>query len=486
MTIKDRLRVQLATDASIRKTSKGEITNFGTFNFKFNVPRPIDGGLYCQKTFGPMLSHTCGCKWPRRMQSNEKACPKCSVVNGPNSIRRSREGHLELRVPYVNPMIIPLISSLFNLNLKNTKLILSGKLKFRFEGKAGGSLIAKNGLHFMVAIEPAEHDDGDSYDTTAVHFIRELERIDIDSTETMMKGSHAGLRQYNEAGFGVFDLFNTAIRVKPAGLRDLSISNNEPTFAPINTIYTRLVRSSIRIKLLLDGKAGDGTADLLLIPEAAVIHRLVESLYLDGMVDYRGNEVPSIMDGLKEKEGLFRGTAFGKRVDFSGRSVIISNPLLPLDTLGVPFKMMYELLKPDIISYVAKQIKETTKGRSLNRAAKYWESRHSLAINACWVLFEDERLIMNRAPSLHRYSVLGFKVKMHQGKSIELPPMLCTPFNADYDGDQMAVHRVLSDQARTEDDLISVESNLMSSIDWDEPLLAPSHEQIVGLYAITA
>lgn len=212
---------------------------------------------------------------------------------------------------------------------------------------------------------------------------------------------------------------------------------------------------------------------------------------MEGTKDYRGNLIKPMINNLKGKGGRIRGNLLGKRVDYSGRSVVTSAPHLPLDTLGVPFKMMYELLQPDILGELENLYGgPTNEGYNMydisNKVQRMYKNKSRVALEVCWRLCENATVFMNRAPSLHRYSVWGFKVRPHMGKEIQVPPMAMGGQNMDVDGDTAAIHRVLTDRACWEvRSLMMVNQNINSSIDFDSPVVKPSHEMVCGLWMST-
>jgi DNA-directed RNA polymerase subunit beta' len=396
-------------------------------------------------------------------------------------------GHINCRLPYLNPIASDLVGGIFGVSGKALLDVAVGTSRYYIEEAAGsGPLISSSGVRYRIQIVGKEDPEWENSDYSIYSLLSDLIDLDISGEETLSKHKNPDVRRYYENGFtSVLNFFNTSVLVPPPLHRDISISNGEISYHPTNILYLRLIRVAHRFQVIMESENEDML--VLLREEARVLQHLVNSVYTEGAKDHRGNAIPAIMDKLGGKEGLFRGNMLGKRIDYSGRSSITTGPDLPIDTCAVPFKMMYTLLEPHILGRLVTLAEERFNGEAnpYTVASRWYKRQTTEAVEACYDLAKEAIVILNRAPSLHRYSVMGFKVVLHSGKSIRIPPLICSPFNADHDGDTMAIHLPLSKQALAEFPLYSVQHNLMSSIDYDTPNMSPSHEAVVGLYQLT-
>lgn len=517
-----KLKLSIATDAVIRAESSGEVTNMGMYNLKFHDPKPFTGGLFCQRIFGPLVTGKCECG--NQLVMGAPPCNVCGMVAMHRESRRRRMGHIETIVPYVNPLAIKRMAALFGFPEREFGQFLIGRYRFVVQ-EAG--LAAKMVGDDRERVREAnatlpEYEDREKYamfysntipvqDSTkrlAVVMIKIRRMSEHESSELgllsliqALVANHADMKAYIEecedptvinSGYTEFsDFYNTTVLVNPPSYRDVGISNGVMSYHPTNLLYLRILRHAIRIRSIRD-TAEASEALLSLIPrESIVMQKMVNGLILEGTKDYRGNLIKPMINNLKGKGGRIRGNLLGKRVDYSGRSVVTSAPHLPLDTLGVPFKMMYELLQPDILGELENLYGgPTNEGYNMydisNKVQRMYKNKSRVALEVCWRLCENATVFMNRAPSLHRYSVWGFKVRPHMGKEIQVPPMAMGGQNMDVDGDTAAIHRVLTDRACWEvRSLMMVNQNINSSIDFDSPVVKPSHEMVVGLFQAT-
>lgn len=528
-----KLRISHATDADIVKMSSGEISTTGLYNFKFTEPRPFVGGLFCQRVFGPIRDYTCECGKPISLKQG--TCPECGMKALPSDSRRKRMGHINTLLPYVNPMATKLIADLFGFSERVFADFLIGRYRFK---------IIDAGLINTIAATEAESVEEEDIPELEIDIAEFIERVPeektrtrsvligspmpvVDSDEmkcvmlTRIKNTHSEdadnisllslIKAVTENNIDVtklivesrsmqvrksgketlFDFCNTKVAVCPPTHRDIGISDGNISYHPTNFLYIKILKSAIRAKSILRREEVE-FSEMMLPRECMTLQKVVNMLIHDGATDYRGDEIPSLIDGFKGKTGRLRGNLLGKRVDFSGRSAITSGPHLPLDTLGLPWKMAYELLKPDLLGKLDTYLQcihynDEDWIDTWKIAVRMYEAKHPIAVEMCFEMAQSDhfRLILNRAPSLHRYSVQGFKVQLHQGKNIEIPCLQTTPFNADFDGDTTGVHRMMTDKSKEEMEILGVANNLMSSINFHTPNCRPSHEMVVGLYHAT-
>lgn len=478
------LQIKFAKDQDIIDNSHGEVIAFKAYNFKYNQAQPVPGGLFCQKIFGPVRDHICACG--NRMPTMIKFCPTCHVENLMATERAHRFGHIDTHLHYINPLAINLVACALNVNAKSLMKVALGYLMFSIvEVSENESPIqSEDGKYYAINIEE-EQFEGNGKFTSVESLYDELKKLNIDGFKTLSNSYNVNVKHYYESGYSLYDFFNTLVAVPPPISRDISIIDGSISYHPINNFYLRILRQGLRAEHIFES-ADDTLLDL--IPrESTILQHVINMLYIEGGTDYFGNDIQPILSTLQSKGGLIRGNLLGKRIDFSGRSTISSGPELPLDTLGVPFEMAYELLKPFIINLLVDDYENEDKiNNPYKEAYRSYKNHDYRAVAACFDAAKDATILMNRAPSLHRYSVMAFKMILHTGKFIKVPPMVCSPFNADFDGDTVMLSLVLTDEASNEaNSLLRPTDNIMSSIDFDKPNLLPAHEQIIGLYELT-
>lgn len=515
-----KLKLSISSDDQIRKESCGEVTSTGFYNLKFHDPKPFTGGLFCQRIFGPLYTGRCECGTPLAMGA--PPCNVCGMSYLHRDTRRRRVGHIETMVPYVNPLAVKLIAGLFGIPELVFRPFLVGRYKFtiqeaglaakmvgmerekvkelnaskqEYEEKSKAEYFFSNPIptkdstrRICVVMQSIRRTSEEESDTLGLlSLIKALVKENADMDEFIKECNDETVILSGYTKFNQF--YNTCIGVNPPAYRDVGISDGVISYNPTNFLYRKILSHSIRVKSIRDTL--DVSPELLdLIPrEGIIMQKMVNNLIIDGAEDYRGNEINPQLNILKGKGGRIRGNLLGKRVDYSGRSVVTSAPHLPLDTLGVPFKMMYELLQPDILCELEKLYGSDDPVGMFGvsrKAQRMYREKHKVALEFCWLLCERATVFMNRAPSLHRYSVWGFKVRPHMGKEIQVPPMAMGGQNMDVDGDTAAIHRVLTDRACWEvRSLMMVNQNINSSIDFDSPIVKPSHEMVVGLFQAT-
>ncbi|BCG50162.1 DNA-directed RNA polymerase subunit beta' [Ralstonia phage RP13] len=512
--------LKLMTDARMEVVSGGEVRNYGTYNFKFSNPKPVENGLFCQKIFGPLKDFTCACGTRKKKSFDNEfkgtACGVCGVEYLPVAARGARFGFIDTKCYYVNPLMYSTIGGILGIGSNALKELSLGQRKFRIDAAPFGLLADGHGNNYRIVmegtpdwygpvpmIENPNDPDGDPVPDPAFltaepiayqsinSLVMEMKKLGIDGNVVMMNSHLKQARIYHDNGFSLWDMFNTRVLVAPPIERDMRfISEDRVGYGEVNTLYTRLVREGIRVSAILDEPEdiiSKEDAEEMISFESLIVQKLVNMLYVDGAESGSIN-VPPILETLKGKGGIIRGNLLGKRVDFSGRSCIASGPHLPINTVGLPGKMVYELCKPIIIRDLATIIQDHdkfTRSEALKLAIKEYDRMSPRAYDLMEKISKSIRVLMNRAPSLHRYSAMTFQVVIHGGKYIQFPPMACSPFNADFDGDTMAVHLILTDEAMEETVLTDYTYNLMHSGAFNKPNAAPSHEMTVGAYLLS-
>ena len=480
-----RIKIQFASPEQILALSCGEITEQKTVHHK--TLEPYAGGLHCQKIFGPVEDNSCACAPPNGLHERRhrgKTCETCGVKIEPAEIRRHRWGHIVLPSPVVHPLAVSVLADVLGINPVILTEILEAKLFFGWVPKKKGThVVYLNGFDepFRASFKFETHREGGIVDRCSGALYRAVMAINI--TQTLCEGSNDKVKEtllnLSHHKTELRNLFIVNLPVIPAGFRpvmDVIGKNAKKSMIsdPRNAHYVKILwkcRRFTRLKDFLGIK-------LILEREEGLLQKAVDELYFGG-VKLRNKELEGLIHYISGKTGILRKNLLGKRVDFSGRSVITPNPSLALDEVGLPYKMAYELFSPFIMRVLYNQ------GLGYERADRWHRNNHP----RCWRILEQvapgERLMLNRQPTLHRLGLMSFKVKLHRGKTIQLSPMVCTPFNADFDGDQMAVHLPLYDNTKEEvAELMSPEKNLLSPLN-SSLSMAPSHEMIIGSFFMT-
>lgn len=482
--------LKLMTDKRIKEIASGEIKNYGYFNFKFKHPKPVPDGLFCQKVFGPTRSYTCDCGITRKISGTTKfkstPCSECGIEYISSDSRNDRFGYINTGIYYINPICVKLISRILGIGPKLLESLSRGDTKVSLNVSPNGYLYDSFGTPYVISLD-TEFGDINSIDS----LVLKMKELDIDGNISMMENKSSSGSIYYKKGYSLYDFFNQYVIVSPPSSRDMKkVSDDRIGYGEVNILYSRIIRDSIRVRVL--EQEDDSVVDISHKKEirnfsSLMIQKLMYMLITDGC-SYGKVEVPARFEIFKGKEGLIRGNLLGKRVDFSGRSVITAGPDLPLDCIGIPFDMIYELAKPHIIGEIKVFLIENNSvspTMAIKDALWHYSKKTELSKEICESVSKTLIITMNRAPTLHRYGVMDFKVKIHWDKCIYFPIMACTPFNADFDGDTLGAYLKLSDNAMSEYNIMSFTNNLMNSKDYDEPLAMPNHEGIVGAYLLS-
>lgn len=492
------LKILLASSKEIVEWSHGEITKGETFSYRTYSPEP--GGLFCERIFGPVHSYQCHCGKLKGIQYKGLVCPTCGVEIAPSRIRRERFGHIALEAPVVHIWYfknnINYVSLLLDMpskdiekviyfisyvviDPKKTKLrykqILSDDEYSNYKQHEGLDFIAKKG--------------GEAIRDLLSHV--NLNDLRDEAIEKLRTGSHqekTNAVRLLEVVEGMIknnrnpeDIVLTAIPVIPPDLRPLvPLEGGKYASDDLNELYRRVINRNIRLKKLREVNA----PDIMLENEKRMLQEAVDSLFDNGrrlypVMSSTKKPLRSLTDILKGKEGRFRENLLGKRVDYSGRAVIVVGPELKLDQCGVPKEMALELFKPFLIHELASDKVNKKRAKELveNPTPDVWKSLEKLASNYV--------VLLNRAPTLHRLSIQAFKPVLIEGKAIQISPLVCTPFNADFDGDQMAIHLPLSVAAQAEAQLLMLSSHNILSPAHGGPLDTPVQDMVLGVYYLT-
>ncbi|MCK0140784.1 DNA-directed RNA polymerase subunit beta' [Aliiroseovarius sp. F47248L] len=498
----DEIKVSLASPERILSWSYGEIKKPETINYR--TFKPERDGLFCARIFGPVKDYECLCGKYKRMKYRGVVCEKCGVEVTLQKVRRERMGHIELAAPVAHIWFLKSLPSRIGLMLDMTLRDLERILYFE------NYVVIEPGLtdlqYGQLMTEEEFMDAQDTYGMDAftanigAEAIREmLAAIDLEAEAEQLRADLAEatgelkpkkiikrlkiVESFIESGNRPEWMILTVIPVIPPELRPLvPLDGGRFATSDLNDLYRRVINRNNRLKRLIELRA----PDIIVRNEKRMLQESVDALFDNGRrgrVITGANKRPlkSLSDMLKGKQGRFRQNLLGKRVDFSGRSVIVTGPELKLHQCGLPKKMALELFKPFIYSRLeAKGLSSTVK-----QAKKLVEKERPEVWDILDEVIREHPVMLNRAPTLHRLGIQAFEPILIEGKAIQLHPLVCSAFNADFDGDQMAVHVPLSLEAQLEARVLMMSTNNVLSPANGAPIIVPSQDMILGLYYIT-
>src|SRR5689334_13142415 len=497
----DSIRIGLASPEMIRSWSFGEVKKPETINYR--TFKPERDGLFCAKIFGPIKDYECLCGKYKRLKHRGVICEKCGVEVTQAKVRRERMGHIELASPTAHIWFLKSLPSRIGLMLDMTLREIERVLYFEaFVVTEPGMTPMQRGQlltdeMYLEAIE--EH--GDEFDARmgaeavyellksidlAAEVIKVREEMAGTSSETKLKRLSKRLKlleSFIESGNKPEWMVMTVLPVLPPDLRPLvPLDGGRFATSDLNDLYRRVINRNNRLRRLLELNA----PDIIVRNEKRMLQEAVDALLDNGrrgraITGTNKRPLKSLADMIKGKQGRFRQNLLGKRVDYSGRSVIVVGPTLRLHQCGLPKKMALELFKPFIFQKL--QIRGDA---STIKAAKRLVEREGPEV---WDILEEvireHPVLLNRAPTLHRLGIQAFEPVLVEGKAIQLHPLVCTAFNADFDGDQMAVHVPLSLEAQLEARALMMSSNNILSPANGDPIIVPSQDVVLGLYYMT-
>src|ERR1700732_4480497 len=497
----DSIKIGLASPDMIRSWSYGEVKKPETINYR--TFKPERDGLFCAKIFGPVKDYECLCGKYKRLKHRGVVCEKCGVEVTQSKVRRERMGHIELASPTAHIWFLKSLPSRIGLMLDMTLREIERVLYFEaFVVVDPGMTSLQRGqlLTDEMYLESIE-EHGDEFDARmgaeAVHEL--LKSMDLPSeivkvredmantnSETKIKRLSKRLKlieAFMESGNKPEWMVLTVLPVLPPDLRPLvPLDGGRFATSDLNDLYRRVINRNNRLRRLLELNA----PDLIVRNEKRVLQEAVAALLDNGrpgraITGTNKRPLKSLADMIKGKQGRFRQNLLGKRVDYSGRSVIVVGPTLRLHQCGLPKKMALELFKPFIFSKLQLRGEAST-----IKAAKRLVEREGPEV---WDILEEvireHPVLLNRAPTLHRLGIQAFEPVLIEGKAIQLHPLVCTAFNADFDGDQMAVHVPLSLEAQLEARVLMMSTNNILSPANGKPIIVPSQDIVLGLYHIT-
>ena len=497
----DSIKIGLASPDMIRSWSYGEVKKPETINYR--TFKPERDGLFCAKIFGPVKDYECLCGKYKRLKHRGVVCEKCGVEVTQSKVRRERMGHIELASPTAHIWFLKSLPSRIGLMLDMTLREIERVLYFEaFVVVDPGMTSLQRGqlLTDEMYLESIE-EHGDEFDARmgaeAVHellksmdlpaeVVKVREDMANTNSETKIKRLSKRLKlieAFIESGNKPEWMVLTVLPVLPPDLRPLvPLDGGRFATSDLNDLYRRVINRNNRLRRLLELNA----PDIIVRNEKRMLQEAVDALLDNGrrgraITGTNKRPLKSLADMIKGKQGRFRQNLLGKRVDYSGRSVIVVGPTLRLHQCGLPKKMALELFKPFIFSKLQLRGEAST-----IKAAKRLVEREGPEV---WDILEEvireHPVLLNRAPTLHRLGIQAFEPVLIEGKAIQLHPLVCTAFNADFDGDQMAVHVPLSIEAQLEARALMMSSNNILSPANGDPIIVPSQDVVLGLYYMT-
>ncbi len=500
------IKIALASPEKVRSWSFGEVTKPETINYR--TFKPERDGLFCAKIFGPITDWECLCGKYKRMKHRGVVCDKCGVEVTKSKVRRERMGHIELAAPVSHVWFFKGLPSrighLLDLTLRDLERILYFEAYVIIDA---GPLTEEEGLHEKDLISEerfrelkAKHGLENFVAKMGAEAIQELlQRVNIDDLaeelRVIMKSESSALKRLKAAKrLKVVDAFRRSghrpewmilnvIPVIPPELRPLvPLDGGRFATSDLNDLYRRVINRNNRLKKLLELRA----PEVIVRNEKRMLQEAVDALFDNGrrgrvLKGSNNRPLKSLSDTLKGKSGRFRQNLLGKRVDYSGRSVIVVGPELKLHQCGLPKKMALELFKPFVYEKLEKKGLTTT----IKASKELVEQSPTEVWDALEEVIREHPVLLNRAPTLHRLGIQAFEPVLIEGKAIKIHPLVCAAFNADFDGDQMAVHVPLSPKAQVEAQVLMLSSHNILSPAHGKPLAVPSQDLVLGLYYLT-
>jgi DNA-directed RNA polymerase subunit beta' len=498
----DAIRISLASPEKILSWSHGEVTKPETINYR--TFKPERDGLFCAKIFGPVTDWECLCGKYKRMKHRGVICDKCGVEITQARVRRERLGHIALATPVSHVWFFKGLPSrighLLDISLRDLERILYFEAYVVTE--PGGTELKQNELLTEEQFRKAREEYGPSAFRAQMgaEAIKELlrrvtiDKLAIDLRDQMRTEQSAQKRQKFAKRLKVVQAFKKSnnkpewmildvIPVIPPELRPLvPLDGGRFATSDLNDLYRRVINRNNRLKKLMELKA----PDVIIRNEKRMLQEAVDALFDNGrrgrvLRGANNRPLKSLSDTLKGKQGRFRQNLLGKRVDYSGRSVIVVGPELKLHQCGLPKKMALELFKP----FIYNKLEERQLVATIKQAKEMVEQQRPEVWDVLEEVIREHPVLLNRAPTLHRLGIQAFEPVLVEGKAIRIHPLVCTAFNADFDGDQMAVHVPLSPEAQIEASVLMMSSNNILSPASGAPIAVPSQDIVLGCYYLT-
>jgi DNA-directed RNA polymerase subunit beta' len=496
------IRISVASPERIREWSHGEVKKPETINYR--TFKPERDGLFCAKIFGPVKDFECNCGKYKRMKHRGVVCEKCGVEVIPSNVRRERLGHIELATPVAHIWFLrslpSRIGAMMDMTLKELERVLYYENYIVLDPKETdfkeGELL--NEEKYQKAIEKWGF-DGFTVGMGAEAIREMLRRIDLEKVSGVLRAEmkktasdakkkriakrlkvvEAFLHSGNKPEWMILEV----IPVLPPDLRPLvPLDGGRFATSDLNDLYRRVINRNNRLKRLMELNA----PDIIIRNEKRMLQEAVDALFDNGrrgriITGQNKRPLKSLSDMIKGKGGRFRQNLLGKRVDYSGRSVIVIGPDLRLHQCGLPKKMALELFKP----FIYQKLEEHGYATTIKSAKKMLEKERPEVWDVLDEVIKEHPVMLNRAPTLHRLGIQAFEPILIEGKAIQLHPLVCTAFNADFDGDQMAVHVPLSIEAQVEARVLMMSTNNILSPASGKPIIVPTQDIVLGLYYLT-
>ncbi len=495
------IKIGLASPEQIREWSYGEVTKPETINYR--TLKPERDGLFCERIFGPMKDWECHCGKYKRVRYKGKVCERCGVEITRSKVRRERMGHIELAAPVshiwyfkgipsrlglvldISPRYLEKVlyfalyivtdpgdTPLEKMQILNEKEYAEMRERYEDDFKAGmGAEAVKELLQGIDVAQLRDELTAELEGATGQKRVRLLKRLDV-----VDAFYHSG----NKLEWMILD----AIPVIPPDIRPMvQLDGGRFATSDLNDLYRRVINRNNRLKRLLEL----GAPEIIVRNEKRMLQESVDALIDNGrrgrpVTGPNNRPLKSLSDMLKGKQGRFRQNLLGKRVDYSGRSVIVVGPDLKMHQCGLPKEMAIELFKP----FVMKRLVETGVASNIKSARKMVERANNPAVwDSLEVVIKDHPVMLNRAPTLHRLGIQAFEPVLVEGRAIKLHPLACTAFNADFDGDQMAVHVPLSAEAQAEARMLMLAANNLLKPSDGKPVTVPTQDMVIGSYYLT-
>jgi len=498
----DSIRISLASPEKIRSWSHGEVTKPETINYR--TFKPERDGLFCARIFGPVADWECLCGKYKRMKHRGVICDKCGVEVTLSRVRRERLGHIELASPCSHVWFFKGLPSRIGYLLDITLRELERVLYFEayvvidpgeVEGLSRGEVISDERKRQLDQDSP-----GKFVAMMGAEGIKELlKKIDVEELSIVIRQKMAGetsqqkklkyakrlrvVESFRKSGNKPEWMILDVIPVIPPELRPLvPLDGGRFATSDLNDLYRRVINRNNRLKKLIELHA----PDVIVRNEKRMLQEAVDALFDNGrrgrvLRGANNRPLKSLSDTLKGKQGRFRQNLLGKRVDYSGRSVIVVGPELKLHQAGLPKKMALELFKP----FIYHRLEQRGHCTTIKQAKELVEQQDPVVWDILEEVIKEHPILLNRAPTLHRLGIQAFEPVLVEGKAIKIHPLVCTAFNADFDGDQMAVHIPLSPEAQIEASTLMLAANNILSPAHGAPIAVPTQDMVLGLYYLT-
>ncbi len=500
------IKISVASPEKIRELSKGEVTKPETINYR--TQKPEKDGLFCERIFGPMKDWECHCGKYKRIRYKGITCEKCGVEVTRAKVRRERMGHIELAAPVshiwyfrgvpsriglildmspkaleqiiyfaayvvINPGSVPILEYKQVINDKELREIEEKYGDSETTGlKVGMGAEAIRELLMAVDLDKECEDAKKIIDsgTASQKRVKAVKRIEV-------------LEAFRKSGNRPEWMVLTVLPVLPPDIRPMvQLDGGRFASSDLNDLYRRVINRNNRLKRMMEL----GAPDMIVKNEKRMLQEAVDALIDNGrrgkaLSGPSNRELKSLSGMLRGKQGRFRQNLLGKRVDYSGRSVIVVGPELKLYQCGLPKEMAIELFKP----FVMKKLVESGQCHNIKSAKRTVEKAKPFVWDVLEEVIKEHPVLLNRAPTLHRLSIQAFEPVLIEGRAIKIHPLVCTAFNADFDGDQMAVHVPLSIEAQAEARYLMLSSNNILKLSDGKPVMQPSQDMVMGAYYLT-